>query len=544
MLFNSLEFIFFFWPIALLVFFAVGSQSVALARVWLIVVSIAFYASWRPINVAIVAPSIVVNYFLARALMGLRDAKQGQRTAKWVLVLGIAFNLAFLGYFKYFGFLSVVANDVAGTHFVLTELVLPLGISFITFQKIAFLVDVHARRVETFRLQDYVLFVLFFPQLIAGPIVHYREMMPQFQAASCRFNRMNVSVGLTLFVLGLFKKVVLADGIAEHVTPIYDMASKGAPVSLIPAWIAALGFTLQIYFDFSGYSDMAIGIARCFGITLPANFYSPLQSRSVIDFWWRWHMTLTRFLTAYLYNPVALAVTRWRMSKGLKGLNARRVGAGAFLHVLAVPTILTMFVSGLWHGAGYTFIIWGVMHGAYLVVNHLWRYVALPRVQDSEKLKRVMWHGGLALTLLAVVFSMVLFRASSLAAAGEVLSGMVGANGVRLPQIVVEKLQGLLGRPMWGITASTEFSGKGFAMAIAWTTSLLAIVLAAPNSLQITSRFDPALLPGGLPREGSGWLPQRLLWSPTRSWGIVVAILAVWAIGRVGGTSEFLYWQF
>ncbi len=192
---------------------------------------------------------------------------------------------------------------------MLTQLVLPLGISFITFQKIAFLVDIQAGRVSRFTLRDYGLFVLFFPQLIAGPIVHYREMMPQFRAASCRFDATDAAVGLTLFSIGLAKKLILADPLSRLVAPLYGHAAAGVPQSLTEAWIGALGFTLQIYFDFSGYTDMALGLARFFGIKLPMNFNSPLKATSIIDFWLRWHISLTRFLTAYIYNPMTLALT-------------------------------------------------------------------------------------------------------------------------------------------------------------------------------------------------------------------------------------------
>ncbi len=226
--------------------------------------------------------------------------------------------MAFLGYFKYSNFLVGAVNDVFGTQMVLARVILPLGISFITFQKIAFLVDVQAGRVESFTLQDYCLFVLFFPQLIAGPIVHYREMMPQFHGAPCRFDKDNVSVGLTLFAFGLLKKVFLADNIAPIVTPIYEQVASGGSVGLVSASIAAVGFTLQIYFDFSGYTDMALGIARMFGVRLPPNFNSPLKASSIIDFWLRWHMTLTRFLTAYIFNPLALWLTRRRATRGAR----------------------------------------------------------------------------------------------------------------------------------------------------------------------------------------------------------------------------------
>ena len=254
------------------------------------------------------------------------------RLSRALLLLGIAFNVLFLGFFKYMDFLYGTINDAFGANLILMHIILPLGISFITFQKIAFLIDVQAGRVKSFSFREYCTFVLFFPQLIAGPIVHYREMMPQFATATCRIDKENIAVGLTLLFFGLFKKVVLADNIAPLVTPIYNHAASGDKVSFFLAWMAAIGFTLQIYFDFSGYTDMALGAGPIFGIRLPPNFDSPLRAPSIIDFWLRWHMTLTRFLTAYIYNPLVLWLTRRRLAKGhLDSAGGTRQSGRSFL---------------------------------------------------------------------------------------------------------------------------------------------------------------------------------------------------------------------
>jgi D-alanyl-lipoteichoic acid acyltransferase DltB (MBOAT superfamily) len=540
MLFNSYEFVFVFLPVTLAGFFALGSRSRAWALGWLVLASLAFYAWWRPLNVLIIAPSIAVNCALARTLLRLRaDRARPAVVASLLLALGVVFNVAFLGYFKYVNFFATALNDVAGTHFVLERIVLPLGISFITFQKIAFLVDVHARRVTAFTLHDYALFVLFFPQLIAGPIVHYREMMPQFHAASCRLEREQAAAGLTLFVFGLFKKAVLADGIAAHVSPLYALAAGGAELSLIPAWIAAVGFTLQIYFDFSGYSDMAIGLARCFGVRLPANFDSPLKASSIIDFWLRWHMTLTRFLTAYLYNPLVLALTRRRMSRGLPTAGAREFHLGAFVQLLAGPTLLTMFVSGLWHGAGYLFVAWGLLHGVYLCVNHAWRHTVARRVADKTRYERVMRPVGFVLTFVAVAVAMVLFRADTPASAKELLQGMAGLNGLRLPASIADPLLRHAGALQRVLGASDELSAQALVQALGWAAALLAIALLAPNTLQLLARHEPALVVGR-----TSAVPARIGWAPTIAWAMAVSVLAVWAVLRLGGKSEFLYWQF
>jgi alginate O-acetyltransferase complex protein AlgI len=262
MLFNSNEFLFIFLPVTLAGFYLLGAFSRASAIRWIILASLVFYGWWRPVNILIIAPSIVINFTLARILLRLNQDEGSPRVSKAVLLLGILFNVAFLGIFKYTDFIAGSINDVFGANLILRHIILPLGISFITFQKIAFLIDIQAGRVTAFSFQDYCIFVMFFPQLIAGPIVHYREMVPQFDAALCRFDKDNVAIGLTLLVFGLFKKAVLADRIAHYVSPIYDHAGMGDGTSLPLAWMAAIGFTLQIYFDFSGYTDMALGLAR------------------------------------------------------------------------------------------------------------------------------------------------------------------------------------------------------------------------------------------------------------------------------------------
>jgi len=543
MLFNSYLFIFGFLPITLAGFFVIGARSRTWALAWLILASLVFYAWWRPINVMIIAPAVLINYGLARLLQRI-NAKQGQASlSRLVLLFGIAFNIVFLGYFKYANFVGTVFNDVAGTHFVLTQIILPLGISFITFQKIAFLIDVHSGRIQQFTLRDFCLFVLFFPQLIAGPIVHYREMMPQFQKLSGRFESMDVAVGLTLFVVGLFKKAVLADGIAAHVTPIYDAAAAGGAATLFPAWIAAIGFTLQIYFDFSGYSDMALGLARCFGIRLPANFNSPFKASSIIDFWMRWHMTLTRFLTAYLFNPFVLSLTRRRLAKGLPGMGGRKTSWSAFFQLLAGPTIVTMLVSGIWHGAGYLFILWGLMHGLLLAINHGWRLVGPQHWSSKASYEQFMRPVGFVLTFLSVVVSMVLFRSPTGAAASEVLKGMTGVNGVTIPQRLLDHLGPLSSVAQHFVIPSGPATGHELFVSIAWVVALLLIALTLPNSMQLASRYEPAIGVKAVPA-ASDFFSRFFTWSPSLSWAFVVSALAVTGVLSVGGKSEFLYWQF
>jgi D-alanyl-lipoteichoic acid acyltransferase DltB (MBOAT superfamily) len=540
MLFNSYEFLFAFLPVTLVGFLLLGRMSRNLALGWLIAASLVFYAWWRPVNVPIIAISLLINFAIALWLKRLSQEDGKPLLRNLVLAVGIVFNLCFLGYFKYTNFLLSTFNDMADTGFVLKQIILPLGISFITFQNIAFLVDVHARRVETFTLRDYLLFVLFFPQLIAGPIVHYREMMPQFERNPCRFDSGGLAVGITLLCFGLFKKVVLADGMALHVSPIFELAAGGGSISLIAGWVAAIGYTLQIYFDFSGYSDMAAGLACCFGVRLPLNFYSPLQSTSIIDFWSRWHVTLTRFLTAYLYNPLLLWLTRRRYARGLTGLGGRNATLGSFLQLLVWPTLLTMFISGVWHGAGYTFVLWGLLHGLYLTINHGWRLTGARLWASKEAYARFMRPAGFLLTFFAVVVAMVLFRAPSVHAAAEVYRGMLGFGGIELPRLIVEKLGTHL--PEHLVTA-IDVATKDFLVVQLWLISLLAIALILPNTLQIMAAYEPVL--GAKERPATtGLLPRPLQWKPTLGWVLLVAALGATAIMRVGGPSEFLYWQF
>ena len=545
MLFNSNQFILAFLPMTLAGFFALGIMSRTAALRWIILASLVFYALWRPLNVAIIAPSILINYILARALQRLANKEDKFRIARIVLLLGIAFNVAFLGYFKYIDFGLSTVNDIFGTNVVLTHVVLPLGISFITFQKIAFLIDVHAGRVKSFSLQDYCLFVLFFPQLIAGPIVHYREMMPQFHSLSCRFDKENFAVGLTLLSFGLFKKVVLADHIAAVVTPIYNQATSGAGVSLLLAWAAAVGFTLQIYFDFSGYTDMALGAARFFGVRLPQNFNSPLKASSIIDFWLRWHMTLTRFLTAYIYNPLTLWLTRRWLAKGRRGLAGPSTTVGAFAYLLMFPLLVTMFLSGLWHGAGYGFVVWGLIHGLYLTINHGWRLIRPQLWPDRPSYEHFMHPIGRLLTFIAVAVAMIFFRSPTITSAADLLKGLVGQNGVALPQGIYDHLGPLAGwlhRAGVASVAPDLWGAKEFGGNVMWILVSMLIALVFPNTLQILARYEPA--PGVKPQTADFGGRSISEWNTSLPWAIGVSIIAAMAMLSLSGPSEFLYWQF
>jgi alginate O-acetyltransferase complex protein AlgI len=541
-LFNSLEFLFAFLPVTLLGFYLFGALSRTWALGWLIFASLVFYVWWRPVNVLIIAPSIAVNFALARILLRLNEREGSPGASKAVLLLGIAFNVAFIGFFKYTDFISGTINDVFGTDLVLRHIILPLGISFITFQKIAFLIDVQAGRIRSFTLRDYCIFVLFFPQLVAGPIVHYREMMPQFHAAPCRFNTEDIAVGLTLLLFGLFKKVVFADNVALFVTPIYEHSAAAGGTTFLQAWMAAIGFTLQLYFDFSGYSDMALGLARFFGIRLPQNFDSPLRASSIIDFWLHWHMTLTRFLTAYIYNPLTLWLTRRRLARGLAGFGGRNTTVGAFVYLLMFPTIITMFISGLWHGAGYGFVIWGLLHGFYLTVNHGWRLVAARFWRDRESYLRIMKPVGFIFTFLSVTAAMVFFRSPTMTSAIDLVKGIVGLNGIGLPEALFDHLGPLAERLHGAGVIAESWSLQDFAKTAIWISLLMFVALACPNTLQILAPYEPAL---GVKAQ-SAKLPAGSIvqWNASLPWAIAMSAIAAIAVVSIGGPSEFLYWQF
>jgi D-alanyl-lipoteichoic acid acyltransferase DltB (MBOAT superfamily) len=542
MLFNSNEFLFFFLPVTLIGFYVLGRYSRSGALNWLILASLFFYAWWRPFNVLIIAPSIAINFTLARILARLNENDETPRLSKTILLLGVAFNIAFLGFFKYVDFVSTSINDVFGSNLVMLNIILPLGISFITFQKIAFLIDVQSGRIRSFTLKDYCIFVLFFPQLVAGPIVHYREMIPQFRANPCRFNKEDFAVGITLLIFGLFKKVVIADHVATIVSPIYERSAGGEGTSLIVAWIAAVGFTLQLYFDFSGYSDMALGLARFFGIKLPQNFDAPLRASSIIDFWLRWHMTLTRFLTGYIYNPMALWLTRRRLAKGLPAFGGRNTTIGSFVYLLMFPTLVTMLISGLWHGAGYGFIIWGFLHGCFLTVNHAWRLVASKLWSNKRAYDRIMTPVGFVLTFLVVCIAIVFFRATTIAAASDLLRGLAGLNGVGLPKGIFGQLGGLGNTLQSAGAFALSWSVHDFIKALLWVAVPLFIALACPDTFEILAPYEPAL---GVTEQSVKYkLALAMKWNTSIPWAVAMSAMAAITIVSIGGPSEFLYWQF
>jgi D-alanyl-lipoteichoic acid acyltransferase DltB (MBOAT superfamily) len=478
-------------------FFQLARFNQAWAAGWLAAASLFFYGCWNPAYVGLLLGSIVCNY-----AFGTWIAKAGVQGAlsrkKQVLVFAIAANLALLCYYKYANFFLASANSFTGGHLSLGDIILPLGISFFTFTQIAFLVDTYQGKVKEYNFIHYVLFVTYFPHLIAGPVLHHKEMMPQFAHTSTyRFNYENITVGLTIFFIGLFKKVVLADGLAFYVEPVFSAPTSGIELDFIDAWGGALCYTLQLYFDFSGYSDMAIGLSRLFGVTLPLNFHSPYKAVNIIEFWRRWHITLSRFLRDYLYIP---------LGGNRKGTSRR------YLNLFA-----TMLLGGLWHGAGWTFVIWGGLHGVYLVINHGWHALRRSLGQDpSQALSTPVYVLSVLLTFFAVVIAWVFFRASNLQAAMTIVQTMLGGHGFALHSNT-------------GLVTHATRNYVLIALLISWF---------APNTQQIMQRFNPAL---SMPPHSAH---TRLRWQPSLRWAICTVFVTLFGLMSISELSEFIYFQF
>ncbi len=434
---------------------------------------------------------------------------------------GIVFNLLLIAYFKYANFFVDSANALAHVDWHLDEIVLPLAISFFTFQQIAYLVDVYKTQIYEKSLLDYALFVTFFPQLIAGPIVHHGEMLPQFkQGDAFSKDHVRTSQGLTVFLFGLFKKVVLADSIAIYASPVFSAAANGGELTFVEAWGGCLAYTFQLYFDFSGYSDMAIGIALLFGIRLPINFDSPYKAANVIDFWRRWHITLSRFLRDYLYI-------------GLGGNRRGRVRR--YLNLM-----LTMLLGGLWHGAGWTFVFWGALHGVYLAINHGWRSLRKDRVDEGVAPSRVYRGVSRTLTFLAVVVSWVFFRSESFAAAQSMLLAMTGAKGIMVDARLEAYFPWLAGF----ITFDGRHAGTFNLWGLPWIVALAAITQMLPNVQEIVGYVGPEGPRKESRVQAAGAKPHWFHWKPSLPWAILVVGMSCWTLACMSRVSEFLYFQF
>lgn len=519
MLFNSVEFIFFFLPFTLLVFFAAAKYFGNEAAIGsLVLTSLFFYGWWNPSYLILLVGSMLVNYQFGKQLNKSRR--------KVVLIVGLSLNLALIAYYKYAGFFATNINHLTGSSVDFGDILLPLAISFFTFQQITYLVDSYRGITSEYKFLHYALFVSFFPQLIAGPIVHHKQMLPQFSSTKqYRVNVNHIKIGLSIFAVGLFKKTVLADGIAVYATPVFQLVDSGQDVDFFTAWGGALAYTFQLYFDFSGYSDMAIGLARMFGIVLPLNFYSPYKATSISEFWRRWHITLSTFLREYIY----IALGGNRVGKYKRYLNL----------------FITMLLGGLWHGAGWNFIIWGALHGSYLIFNHGWRsfkeMVPILRIMDVAF---IHW----LITFMAVVIGWVFFRATTLDGAISMLTSMAGLNGIELPNAIMSRL-GSLATPLQsiGITAGNT-GGTVFIMTWAWIAILMIISICLPNVQDIFSQTKSSSEERSFITNNTFWpmvnLSKHMIWQDTRRWALITGLTLALGILTLNQVSEFLYFQF
>ncbi len=519
MLFNSFVFIFGFLPLALVAFYATGRWFGARsAAVVLSLASLVFYAWWRPRDLPILLFAIVFNYIIGEIIQRARHRERPRAAQAW-LVLGLVVDLGLLGYYKYANFVVENVAAATGSDFTLNHIVLPLAISFFTFQKIAYLVDSARGIVRGTGPIEFGLFAAFFPQLLAGPIVHYSEIIPQLRAPLfARLQSRNLVIGLVIFTLGLAKKTIVADTLASYANPLFLHASA-QNWDATRAWTAAVTYTLQLYMDFSGYSDMAIGLGRMFGVKLPLNFHSPLRAASIIDYWRRWHMTLQRFLLAYVYQPIALPLNRWSAQRGLTGWSAFAAG-------VAGPTVITFVLIGVWHGAGWTFVVFGLMHAFYVLINEVWRERRKQVNRRRRKAKLPALVIGRAevvtyhvITLVCVAFANVVFRATGLGDAGAITAAMAGLHGI---------------------------GGTGYIPPAALAGLVIVtvgIVALLPNTQQIMAAYRPAV-------NFAEWAdvnhpPLRWRWRPDTRGVIFAGVMlfaAVMFIQR--GQAVFLYFNF
>jgi len=497
-----------FLPVVAAIYFSLVRFRFSLAaRAWLVLASLLFYGYWNASYTLLILTSILVNFGIGGALAAGRGVKHkphslGLGARKAVLFAGVSFNLLLLGYYKYCDFFIHNLNWVSGSHIKELSLVLPLAISFFTFQQVAYLVDSYQKKTDERDFLGYCLFVSFFPQLIAGPIVHHKEMMPQFgRLRNLVPDWNNIAHGVFIFSVGLFKKVVIADTFAIWANAGFH---PGAAPGFADAWAASFSYTFQLYYDFSGYTDMAIGSALLFNIRLPINFNSPYKAADIQDFWRRWHMTLSRWMKDYLYIP----------------LGGNRMGAArTYLNLF-----LTFLIVGLWHGAGWTFVAWGCLHGLAMLVHRAWK-------QAGMGMPRLL---GWFITFAFVNFSWVLFRAESFHDASQVYAGMLGFNGLpsQFPLAPLLKLSEI--GPLTSLIADLQ-SGNGAVTTLSWIYILLfsSIAFLLPNSVQMARFIEND--------------KHRFFFKPSLGFAFATALLIFSSLlSFIGGASpsEFLYFNF
>ena len=493
MLFNSYEFILVFLPITFFIYFYLNHKRLTTAaKAWLVFTSLFFYSWWNIVYLPLILISILFNYTITSTLIEYDKSKRKHLSKKSILQVGLLFNVGLLVYFKYMDFFISNTNTVFGSDMELLHLALPLAISFFTLQQIMFLIDGYEGLVKEKNFLNYITFVTFFPQLIAGPIVHHKEMMPQFFSVRNKVkNYKNIALGLFIFSIGLFKKVVIADTFAEWATNGFDLATT---LNLFEACVTSLSYTFQLYFDFSGYTDMAIGAALLFNIRLPINFNSPYKATGMIDFWQRWHITLSNFITTYIYTPIIRSFNKLTFHKAM------------------LATVITFLIAGLWHGASWMFVIFGGLHGIGLITNHYWK-------KRKIKMNKVLaWF----ITFNFVNITFVFFRAKEWDDAIKVLGSMFSLDYIVLPNI--NFLQNKL--TFLNQYINIQYGGfitniQGGYHTVYWLVLAFIMTILCKNSIELLTKFKT-----------------------NKKYLVISFFLLSYTLGEMNSISEFLYFNF
>ncbi|MBX2853855.1 MAG: hypothetical protein KTR21_02645 [Rhodobacteraceae bacterium] len=523
MTFSSYEFILIFLPLCYLGFLAVH-RGFGWAGVYpyLAAMSLLFYAMFSATLTLVLVGSVLVNFALGRLIVQLRES--GQATG-WFTAGAVGANLAMLGYAKYANFFIDITNSASGAGFSHIDLIVPVGVSFFTFTQIGFLLEANSGQVGRVPFSRYALFATFFPCVTAGPILLQREIFGQMEEKQGpAYSTVALSIGLTIFAMGLFKKVILADSIAPYADTAFDGVAAGATIGVLEAWAGALAYTFQLYFDFSGYTDMAIGLGYIFGLKLPLNFNSPFRATSISEFWRRWHMTMTRFFTTYLYTPLAVRGTRTAMQAGYSPVQR-------WLIASAIPVVFTFFIAGIWHGAGWTFVVYGLIHGAALAVNHGWR-----QFKGADLGPQVGW----VLTMSVVVTGLVVFRAPDMQVAGTIIASMWGY------EFFGEALRGEWSGAVLVVNGAVAADYLGDRVKLDLQSAFLLIaaygglVLSAPNTQEVLRNYWVSCDPQPEEDQDTAWLR----WRPNLAWGMAAGLVFVIALSSMGDHSHFLYYKF
>jgi alginate O-acetyltransferase complex protein AlgI len=529
MLFNSYEFIFIFLPVSLclyyLVFFIYPNKIASIVSI----TSLFFYAYWSLSSLPILILSILLNYTGGEIIK-----KRSGNSNLFLFIILIITNLTILGYYKYWDF---IITDVVGNKIELiqdpnsvSKIIMPIGISFFTFTQIAYLFDCYKskQKIHT-SITKYTLFVTFFPHLIAGPIIHHNQIVPQFDKLNKQsIESYHIALGLVFFIIGLAKKVLIADELGNYSNFLHTLLNYGIEPKILAAWLGSISYSLQLYFDFSGYSDMAIGIALFYGIILPINFNSPYKSTSLIEFWSKWHMSMTKYFTNYLYNPIALNMSR---------LGSVDQNFNYLLRVVIIPVMITFVIIGLWHGANWTFILFGLLHGFGIVVNHYWRWIKkhyrIPKI-FSDQISKVFWW---LITMIYVNFCFVFFRSKDLESAYSIIKGMIGINGIELPSQLVRLFN--LPEHLIGYVWQVWFAAPNSKLLILYILLSFIIILFFPSSTEYLNKERANKL------FSEKWYLKVLNFTENNLiFAVVLGIIFGFTLSKLGETGDFLYFNF